>query len=232
MAKRVNYSDITDDIRKLTDICLENSNIDPELYNRYEVKRGLRDLNGKGVLAGLTEISEIRTLKIEDGVEKQCPGKLFYRGINVEDIVKGCVSENRFGFEETVYLLLFGKLPNKEQLADFTKLLGYYRTLPSSFVRDVILKKPSSNMMNGLSRSVLTLYSYDTNPEDTSLENVMRQCIQLISIFPMLTVYSYHAHRYYYQDEALIIHRPRTDLSAAENILHLLLEAYKAGLIK
>ena len=123
MAKRVNYSDITDDIRKLTDICLENSNIDPELYNRYEVKRGLRDLNGKGVLAGLTEISEIRTLKIEDGVEKQCPGKLFYRGINVEDIVKGCVAENRFGFEETVYLLLFGKLPTKEQLAEFTKLL-------------------------------------------------------------------------------------------------------------
>ena len=220
--KRVNYSDITDDIRHLTAICRDNSNIDPELYNRYEVKRGLRDLNGKGVLAGLTEISEIRTLKVVDGVEQQCPGQLFYRGINVEDIVKGCVAENRFGFEETVYLLLFGKLPDRKQLTDFTNLLGYYRTLPSSFVRDVILKTPSANMMNGLARSVLTLYSYDTNPEETSLENVLRQCIQLISIFPMLTVYSYHAHRYYYKDEALIIHRPRTDLSAAENILHLL----------
>ncbi len=224
MAKKRDFSEITKDVLELTDICCANSNIDPELYTRYEVKRGLRDLNGKGVLTGLTEISEIRSTKDVDGRSVPCDGKLFYRGYDVEQLIRGYLTDRRFGFEETAYLLLFGILPNREQLKRFRKVLAGYCSLPSSFVRDVILKKPSRDLMNALARSVLTLYSYDNRADDTSLPNVLRQCLQLISMFPMLTVYSYQAAQYYYADQNLVIHKPKKELSMAENILYMLRE--------
>ena len=192
------------------------------LYTKYQVNRGLRDLNGKGVLTGLTEISEIQSSMEVDGQTVSCEGKLFYRGVNVEDIVAGFLKEKRFGFEETVYLLLFGDLPTKEQLDEFTQLLARYRSLPPSFVRDVILKAPSSDMMNTLARSVLTLYSYDNNANDISIDNVLRQCLQLIASFPLLSVYGYHAYNYYHNGESLFIHNPLPELSTAENILRIL----------
>lgn len=221
---KVNLCEITDEIRDLTRICCENSNIDPALYVKYDVKRGLRDLNGKGVLTGLTEVSEIRSTKEVDGVSTPCEGKLFYRGYNVEDLIRGCREDGRFGFEETTYLLLFGQLPDKKQLEAFEALLGRYRSLPTSFVRDVIMKAPSADMMNALARSVLTLYSYDDHADDTSLPNVLRQCLQLIALFPMLTVYGYQAYQYYHGNENLFIHKPRKELSTAENILYMLRE--------
>ncbi len=224
MARKRDFSEITKEVLELTDICRANSNIDPELYTRYEVKRGLRDLNGKGVLTGLTEVSEIRSTKEVDGKTVPCDGKLFYRGYDVEELIRGYLTDQRFGFEETVYLLLFGELPNKEQLKRFSKLLAGYRSLPNSFVRDVILKKPSRDLMNALARCVLTLYSYDNRADDTSLPNVLRQCLQLIAMFPMLTVYSYQATQYYYADQNLVIHKPKKELSMAENILYMLRE--------
>ncbi len=220
--KKINFSEVTEEILKLTQICCENSNIDPTLYVKYDVKRGLRDLNGKGVLTGLTEVSEIRSTKEVNGESVPCAGQLFYRGYNVEDLIAGCRRDDRFGFEETVYLLLFGQLPDAAQLKEFEHLLGEYRSLPSSFVRDVIMKKPSNDMMNTLARSVLTLYSYDELADDTSLPNVLRQCLQLISMFPLLGVYGYQAYQYYHGTENLTIHKPRKELSTAENILHLL----------
>ncbi len=179
-------------------------------------------MNGNGVLTGLTEISEIQSSMEVDGQTVSCEGKLFYRGVNVEDIVAGFLKEKRFGFEETVYLLLFGDLPTKEQLDEFTQLLARYRSLPPSFVRDVILKAPSSDMMNTLARSVLTLYSYDNNANDISIDNVLRQCLQLIASFPLLSVYGYHAYNYYHNGESLFIHNPLPELSTAENILRIL----------
>ena len=196
--------------------------MDVSLYGKYDVKRGLRDINGKGVLAGLTQISNIVSSKEEDGKSVPCEGELYYRGINIEELTKGFLQEKRFGFEEATYLLLFGTLPTQEQLDDFCKILGEQRCLPRNFVRDVIMKAPSRDMMNTLSRSVLTLYSYDTNPEDISLPNVLRQCINLISIFPMLSVYGYQAHRHYNQNKSLYIHNPKKELSTAENILLML----------
>ena len=220
--KKIDYSAITNEILAYSDLCQSNSNIDPALYERYDVKRGLRDLNGKGVLTGLTEISEIRATKTVGGESIPCEGKLFYRGYNVEDLIRGARTDGRFGFEETVYLLLFGELPNRAQLTEFCKVLAKYRSLPSSFVRDVIMKKPSPDMMNMLSKCVLTLYSYDTNADDTSLPNVLRQCLQLISMFPMISVYGYMAYQYYNKSGDLIIHKPKPGLSMAENILHML----------
>ena len=216
------YSEITPEILALADACVENSSINPELYSKYEVKRGLRDINGKGVLTGLTEIAEVKSYTIEDSEMIPCPGKLYYRGLNIEDIVKGFVEDKRFGFEETTYLLLFGKLPNKQELKDFNALLGHYRTLPTSFVRDFIMKAPSQNMMNTLARSVLTLYSYDDRADDVSIPNVLRQCLQLIALFPELSVYGYQAYRHYHDGQSLFIHSPNPELSTAENILHLL----------
>ncbi len=178
---------VTPEIEKLTNLCKENSNIDTDLYQKYDVKRGLRDLNGKGVLAGLTQISNIVQKKVIDGKEVPCDGELYYRGINIVDLTNGFLKERRFGFEEAAYLLLFGKLPNKEEWKKFSEILANQRELPTNFVRDVIMKAPSQDMMNTLSRSVLTLYSYDENPEDISLPNVLRQCINLISVFPMLS---------------------------------------------
>ena len=221
MASNPNYCDITPEIEVLAGLARENSRIDPEDYVKYDVKRGLRDLNGKGVLAGLTEVSDIVAKKIVDGQEVPCEGKLYYRGVDVEQLVGGALKEGRFGFEETAYLLLLGKLPTKEELDGFTKQLSYYRSLPNNFVRDVILKAPSHDIMNSLARSVLNLASYDDRADDISLPNVMRQCVQLIALFPMLTVYGYQAWNYK-SGSSLYIHAPRPELSAAENILSLL----------
>ena len=217
-----NFSEITPEIKKLDKICENNSRIDPKFYSKYKVFRGLRDLEGKGVLTGLTEISEVYAKKEVDGKLIPCHGQLFYRGINIEDLVTGFIKEDRFGFEETAYLLLLGELPNKEQLEEFSEILASYRSLPTSFVRDIIMKAPSFDMMNTLARSVLTLYSYDENPNDISISNVLRQSLQLISIFPLLSVYGYQAYNHYHNEESLIIHTPNTTLSTAENILYML----------
>ncbi len=216
------YSDITPEMIALADKMVANSKIDPELYTKYNVKRGLRDLDGKGVLTGLTDISTITQNKLVDGKLVPCDGELYYRGYNINDIVGGILDDDRFGFEEVVYLLLFGEMPDKEQLKSFKELLVQYRTLPQNFVRDVILKAPSEDMMNSIARSVLTLFCYDKNPNDTSINNVMRQCIQLISVFPMLSVYGYHAYNHYLRDKSLYIHRAEPTMSTAEVILSLL----------
>ena len=216
------FSEITPEILRLTNLCTKNGAIDPSLYGKYDVKRGLRDINGKGVLAGLTEIAEVRSYTIVDSEMIPCEGKLFYRGVDVEEIVGGFIREKRFGFEETAYLLLFGELPDKDELASFQKLLGEYRSLPTSFVRDIIMKAPSSDMMNTLARSVLTLYSYDDRADDISIPNVLRQCLQLTALFPLLSVYGYQTYRHYHDGQSLFIHTPDPNLSTAENILHLL----------
>ena len=216
------YSAITPEINLLTKKMTDNSIIDPSLYSKYNVKRGLRDLDGKGVLTGLTDISTIIQNKEVDGKLVPCDGELYYRGYNVNDIIKGITDDNRFGFEEVVYLLLFGEMPNPKELHDFKELLVQYRTLPQNFVRDVILKAPSEDMMNSIARSVLTLFCYDTNPNDTSINNVLRQCVQLISVFPLLSVYGYHAYNHYLRDKSLYIHRADPSMSTAEVILSLL----------
>ena len=212
---------ITPQILKWTQMC-ESQKIPTELYIKYEVNRGLRDLNGNGVLTGLSNISNVTAKKIVDGVEVPIDGKLYYQGIDVEDIVAGFVKEKRFGFEETVYLLLFGKLPNKQELAEFCQALVEYRALPASFTRDVIMKAAGKDMMNSIARCVLTLYNYDDNSDDLSIPNILRQCLQLISVFPRLAVYGYHSYRHYEHKESLIIHLPNPKLSFAENILHML----------
>ena len=216
------YSAITPEINNLTKKMTDNSIIDPSLYSKYNVKRGLRDIDGKGVLTGLTDISTIIQNKEVDGKLVPCDGELYYRGYNVNDIIKGITDDNRFGFEEVVYLLLFGEMPNPKELHDFKELLVQYRTLPQNFVRDVILKAPSEDMMNSIARSVLTLFCYDTNPNDTSINNVLRQCVQLISVFPLLSVYGYHAYNHYLRDKSLYIHRADPSMSTAEVILSLL----------
>ena len=208
-----------DRIKQLAQVCEANGSIDKDLYTKYDVKRGLRDLNGAGVLTGLTDICEIRQNKIVDGKPVPTDGKLFYRGINVEDIISGCIADNRFGFEETIYLLLFSKLPNEQEYNDFVKLLSDCRVLPKHFVRDVVMKASSKDMMNSLARSVLTLASYDQNAMDTSIENVLRQCLQIISVFPLLSVYSYHAYNHYTKGESLYIHNPDKNISTAELLL-------------
>lgn len=213
---------VTPEIEKLTDICRDNTSLDLSLYAKYDVKRGLRDINGKGVLAGLTQVSNIQATKMVDGKEVPCAGKLSYRGYDIKDLTKGFIQDDRYGFEEVAYLLLFGKLPDKQQLMDFTELLANQRSLPTNFVRDVIMKAPSKDIMNGLSRSVLTLYSYDHNPDDTSLPNVLRQCLNLISVFPLLSVYGYQAYNHYVKGKSLYIHNPKKDLTTAENILRML----------
>lgn len=216
------HSEITPEIKELSNICVDNGKIDPELYQKYEVKRGLRDISGRGVLAGLTEISEIVSYTVRDRDMIPCEGKLYYRGIDIEEIVNGFITENRFGFEETVYLLIFGSLPNTEELASFNQIISDYRSLPTGFVRDIIMKAPSTDMMNALSRSVLTLFSYDETPNDINIANVLRQCLQLVSQFPLLSVYGYQAYRHYHFKQSLVIHTPQPQLSTAENILYTL----------
>ena len=225
MSGRMNneYNAITPEILKYTEYCTTNCRIEPQLYIEHKVNRGLRDLNGKGVLTGLTEISEIVSKKIVDGEEVPCPGHLYYRGYDVEDLVRGFINDKRFGFEEIVYLLLFGELPTAEQLKEFNNVLTSYRVLPGTFVRDIIMKAPSTDMMNSLARSVLTLYSYDSDPDNTDIANVLRQCLQLIARFPLLSVYGYHSYDYYIKgSNSFFIHEPRPELSTAENILYML----------
>lgn len=216
------YSEITPDILALSEICKENSSIDNAWFSKYKVFRGLRDLDGNGVLTGLTEISEIQAFKMVDGQKVPCDGQLFYRGYNVKELVDGFVKEERFGFEETVYLLLFGKLPNQTEMADFRRLLARYQALPSGFVSDIIMKAPSQDMMNTLARSVLTMYAYDDKANDISIPNVLRQCILLIATFPALSVYGYQTYRHFYKGDSLYIHQPLPELSTAQNILHML----------
>lgn len=215
-------SKITPEIIHLAEMSKNAGIIEQDLFTKFDVKRGLRDVNGRGVLAGLTNISDVRASKIVNGEQIPLHGELFYRGYNVKDLVDGFTKENRFGFEECTYLLLFDKLPNKEELDSFTKLLSEYRTLPTSFVRDIIMKAPSKDMMNTLARSVLTLYSYDDRADDTSIPNVLRQCLQLISMFPLLTIYGYNAYKHYHDGASLFIHTPKPELSTAETILHIL----------
>lgn len=221
----MNYSEITPYIKELASISDESNHIVPEMYAQHDVKRGLRDINGNGVVAGLTEVSRIKAKDRDaNGNEIPCEGQLFYRGINVRDIVKGFVEEDRPGFEETIYLLLFSKLPTKKELDDFCAQLSAYRSLPTSFVRDMILKAPGKDMMNILSRCVLALYAYDENPDDISTDNVLRQCLQLIAEFPLLAVYGYHSFQHYHNNSSLFIHYPKKELNTAENLLYILRE--------
>lgn len=203
-------------------LCVENGSIDVDLYDKYGVKRGLRDKNGTGVLAGLTSISEIIAFEEkEDGTRVPCDGRLSYRGINVIDLINGR-GDRRFGFEEATYLLLFGKLPDKAQLKEFSNLLASLRTLPTNFTRDVIMKASGKDIMNSITRSVLTLAAYDDEASNLELSNVLGQCLRMISCFPMLSVYAYQAYNYYDRNDSLYIHRPDSKLSTSENILRML----------
>ena len=212
---------VDEKVQKLVEYSMKSGKIDVDLYAEYDVKRGLRDSSGKGVLTGLTEISDVVSFGYIDGEKVPIDGELYYQGVNVEDLVRG-EANRRFAFEETTYLLLFGKLPTKAQLREFIDILGVYRELPDTFVRDVIMKAPSSNMMNTLQKCVLTMYSYDPKAEDISVGNVLRQSLQLIAQFPLYSVYGYHAYRHYHLDKSLIIRNPKPELSTAENILRLL----------
>ena len=216
------YSAITPEILELSKICVENDKIEPSLFDKHKVNRGLRDQSGKGVLTGLTEISTSYYSQEIDGVVTPCDGELYYRGIDINDLVNGFLNEDRFGFEETVYLLIFGKLPNEEQLKSFSNVLISNRNLPNNFVRDVILKAPNGDIMNSLSRSVLTLYSYDDTANDISIPNVLRQSIKLISTFPALSIYAYHAYLHSIKGKNLVINNQNPKLSTAENILIML----------
>ena len=209
-------------INDLASKCLENNNIEAEQYTIFDVKRGLRDASGKGVLTGLTEVSSIHGTKEEMGSKEYCDGELRYRGVDICDIVGGISAENRFGFEETIYLLLIGKLPTESELKEFTNLLNTYRTLPEGFVRDIIMHAPSGDLMNLLTRSVLSLYSYDKCANDTSIPNVMAQCLQLITVLPMIAIYSYHSYNHFIKGHSLYINSPSHSRSMAENILLML----------
>ena len=197
----------------------EKSLVDPSLYAKYDVKRGLRDISGKGVLAGLTQIGEVIAYG-PDGAP--APGQLIYRGIDISQIVQGFTSDNHFGFEETCYLLLFGDLPSRKELDIFQKQLAEFRILPKRFVHDAILKMPSQDIMNAMARSVLAMYTLDENPEDISIENILKQSMRLIAVFPLLSVYSYQALIHHFEGRSLVIHHPVPELSTAENILHML----------
>ncbi len=222
---RQSYSEITPYIEKLAQKSAENNRIRPEMYAENNVNRGLRDMNGNGVITGLTEVSRIKSKETTpSGEVVSCRGELYYRGVNVRDLVDGFMRDNRFGFEETIYLLLFSTLPTESELTRFKEELAEYKSLPTSFVRDMILKAPGRDMMNILSRSVLALYAYDDNPDDISIPNVLRQCLQLIAVFPMLSVYSYHSYQHYHQGKSLFIHLPDPKLSIAENLLQILRE--------
>jgi len=208
---------------KYSDELIQKNRIDPSLYTKYDVKRGLRNANGSGVVVGLTKVGDVQGYEIDgEGNKQPTEGKLFYRGYDIRDLVENCLKEDRFGFEETCFLLLFGSLPNKKELAEFTELLGSSRELPKGFIRDMVLTSPSPNIMNKLARSVLALYSYDNNPEDTSVLNVLRQSINLIAYFPALIASGYQAKRTTYDHESLYLHYPKPELSTAENVLRLI----------
>ena len=209
-------------MRKYLDIARESYDINPDNYNKYNVKRGLRNADGSGVLVGLTRVGEVHGYVLDEGEKKPDVGSLRYRGISVTDIINGCTLENRFGFEETIYLILFGKLPNKAELNEFTDFLNHARPLPMHFTEDMILKAPSANIMNKLARSVLAKYSYDDNPDDTSLENMLRQSIELIAHFPVFIAHAYMAKAHYFNGESLVLHAPQPNLSTAENFLYMM----------
>lgn len=219
---REDHLEMTNYIEELSHLCETNSIIEQSLYEKYQVKKGLRDMNGDGVLVGLTNISTIRSKKVIDGRVVPCEGVLEYRGINIKEIVAGYLQDQRFGFEEVAYLLLFGTLPTKNQLEQFQTILAEKRTLPTNFVRDVVMKAPSKDIMNVLARSVLTLASYDSRTDDISLPNVLNQSLMLTSVFPMLAVYAYQAYNHYICGDSLYIHNPQKNLSTAENILQML----------
>lgn len=219
----------TDTDRKIRDIklaelvkyCMISGELDLNLYEEYDVKRGLRESDGKGVLTGLTEISDVVAFRTENGKKVPQEGQLFYQGYNIMDLKAG-FEKRKFNFEEITYLLLFGALPNRQQLDSFVEILSQYRELPNKFVRDVIMKAPSMDVMNALQKSVLTLYSYDDNPDDISIPNVLKQSLSLIATFPLISVYAYHAYQHYHNDKSLVIRYPKPELSTAENILRIL----------
>ena len=215
------YAAIEKEARIFTEECVTNNRVDPALFAKYNIKRGLRDQDGKGVLAGITNISRIDAFEERDGKQVPCDGKLWYRGYNVYDLIRG-LRGKRYAFEEAAYLLLLGDLPNEQQLESFKDCLSKCRDLPTNFVRDVIMKAPSKDLMNSLTRSVLTLASYDDDIGKTDLQTQLEQCIKLISVFPMLAVYGYHAYHYYECDGSMYIHRPKPELSTAENLLQML----------
>lgn len=223
---RINWEVSSEFSRKMIDelsaVAQKNNQIDPELYGKYNVKRGLRNSDGTGVLVGLTEIGEVHAYILDEGEKVPVEGRLFYRGIDINDFVEGFQKEKRYGFEECCYLVLFGELPDKKQLEEFTKLLGENRMLPPGFVEDMVLKAPSSDIMNKLARSVLASYSFDTNPEDIGIKNVLRQCVELIARFPAMAAYGYQAKAHYHDNKSLYIHSPRPELSTAENVLHMI----------
>ena len=202
-------------------VCRRNDTISPRLYEEYGVKKGLRDENGNGVLAGLTNISKITSSKIVDGKKVPCDGQLWYRGYRVEDLI-GSLGETELGYEKIAYLLLMGQMPDSAAAEEFRRLLGECRTLPTNFTRDVIMKAPGKDIMNSMTRGILTLASYDERAIDTSVSNSLRQCIQLIAEFPLLAVYGYHAYNYYENMDSMVIHRPDPALSTAENLLMML----------
>lgn len=207
---------------ELVKYCMASGAINLDLYEEYDVKRGLRDANGKGVLTGLTEISDVVSYKTVAGRKIPSEGRLYYQGYNVNDLVAGYGGDMKFGFEETTYLLLFGELPNKAQLDSFKEILAEMQELSGQFIRDVIMKAPSSNIMNALQKGILTLYSYDPNPDDVSVSNVLRQSLQLISKLPLISVYAYHAYLHFEKDATLVIRNPDKNCSIAENILRML----------
>lgn len=210
------------ELERLADIVVQNNYIDPDLFNRYQVKRGLRDIDGRGVLVGLTEIGDVHSYILDENDIIPVPGRLMYRGIDIIDLVNGFMRSGRFGFEETAYLLIFGSLPNKQEFENFNEFLCDFRKLPENFVRDLILKAPSKDIMNLLARSVLGLYSYDDKADDTSVGNVLQQCIRLIACFPTIAVYGFQALAHYHNDKSLYIHSPQPELSTAENILYMI----------
>ena len=210
------------ELHDLANIIKSTPKFSEETYKANNVMRGLRDQNGTGVITGLTDISDVIAKKEIDGVRQPAPGELYYRSIDVKKIIQGYNDENRSGLEETAYLLLFGNLPTKQQLDEFKELLVSYRKLPKNFVRDVIMKSPSKDVMNSMARSILMFYSYDNNALDNSIENVLRQCLTLISVLPMFAVYGYNAHMHYNENKSLVIHKPKPEYSIAENVLHML----------
>lgn len=210
-----------DSLNEFVQYCMISGKLDINLYQEYDVKRGLRESNGKGVLTGLTEISDVNGFRIQDGRKVPVDGELFYQGYNIKELISG-FQDRRFNFEEITYLLLFGALPDRQQLHAFIDFLAQYRELPSKFVRDVVMKAPSANIMNGMQKSVLTLYSYDDNPDDTSILNILRQSLTLITTMPLIAVYGYHAYQHYNNGKSLVIRYPDPKLSTAENILRML----------
>ncbi|QRN85602.1 citrate/2-methylcitrate synthase [Clostridia bacterium] len=209
-------------IDKLAKMAEENNHIEPDLYKKYEVKRGLRNENGTGVLVGLTSIAEVHGYIIVDGEKVPDTGNLTYRGIPLRELCQGFLKEKRFGFEETIYLLMFGSLPNKEELQDFNEALGNHRNLPDGFVENMILKNPSTDIMNKIQRSLLVSYSYDNNPDDISIRNITRQSLDMIAKMPAMVAYGYQAKQHYFNNASLYIHAPKKEYSTAENILHMI----------